>query len=218
MSESRPLFDVDPDRATVAAPREAATVILLRGGDEGLEILLVRRTPHARFMAGAWVFPGGGVERDDGEGEAGLRAAAVRELREEAGISLGDPDALVPFARWITPPQSRIRFDTWFFLAILPVGQTPVVDGSEIVASRWMAPADAVRAGEAGELSFALPTIRHLEQLSAFASVDALLEHARGRTIAPVQPRVVGTGEQARILLPGDADDPADAADPGTRG
>jgi 8-oxo-dGTP pyrophosphatase MutT (NUDIX family) len=91
----------------VVVPREAATVILLRGGLQTLEILLVRRTPQARFMAGAWVFPGGGVERGDGEGETALRAAAVRELREEAGISLPDPDALVAYSRWITVAASR---------------------------------------------------------------------------------------------------------------
>jgi 8-oxo-dGTP pyrophosphatase MutT (NUDIX family) len=199
------MFDVEPDPEAVAVPREAATVIVLRGGDDALELLLVQRTPHARFMAGAWVFPGGGVEREDGQGETALRVAGVRELREEAGITLPDPDALVPYSRWITPPQSRIRFDTWFFLATLPAGQTAVVDGSEIVDSRWLAPGDALRAAAAGELTFAFPTSRHLEQLSAFASVDALLDDARGRTIEPIQPRVIGIGEQARILLPGDA-------------
>src|SRR5450631_4801953 len=69
-------------------PRQAATVILLRGGDGGLEVLLARRNPAARFMGGAWVFPGGAVSPGDGDGETGLRAAAVRELREEAGIGL----------------------------------------------------------------------------------------------------------------------------------
>ena len=67
------------------APRLAATVILLRGGTDGLEVLLAQRNPQARFMGGAWVFPGGAVNAEDGDGEPGRKAAAIRELREEAG-------------------------------------------------------------------------------------------------------------------------------------
>ncbi len=71
-----------------AVPRQAASVILLRGGEQALELLLVRRTPEARFMGGVWVFPGGAVDADEGAGEEAHRAAAIRELREEAGITL----------------------------------------------------------------------------------------------------------------------------------
>jgi hypothetical protein len=48
------------------------------------------------------------------------------------------------------------------------------------------------------------PTIKHLEQLAAFTTAAELLDHARGREVHPVQPRVVMTGEMARILLPGE--------------
>src|SRR6185436_20389289 len=95
-------------------PRQAATVILLRGGAETLEVLLVRRTPKARFMGGVWVFPGGAVDTTEGDGDAAHRAAAIRELQEEAAITLDDPAALVKFSRWITPKQVQIRFDTHF--------------------------------------------------------------------------------------------------------
>ena len=86
-------------------PRQAATVVVLRGGAERLEVLMVQRTPKARFMGGAWVFPGGAVDAHEGEGDAAHRAAAVREVEEEVEITLPDPAALVPFARWITPPE-----------------------------------------------------------------------------------------------------------------
>jgi 8-oxo-dGTP pyrophosphatase MutT (NUDIX family) len=185
-------------------PRPAATVILLRGGVVDLEVLLVRRNPKARFMGGAWVFPGGSVSRDEGTGEDALRAAALRELAEEANVALDGPERLVPFARWITPAQVKTRFDTWFYLARAPGGVDPVVDGSEIVDARWYRPADALRAGAAGELFLVFPTIRQLEQISGFASADALLEHASAREITPVQPRVVTSGEAARIVLPGE--------------
>src|ERR1700732_732179 len=84
-------------------PRQAATVILLRGGGQDLEVLLVRRTPQARFMGGVWVFPGGAVDADEGDGDEAHRAAALRELHEEAAIQLGDHAGLVKFSRWITP-------------------------------------------------------------------------------------------------------------------
>jgi 8-oxo-dGTP pyrophosphatase MutT (NUDIX family) len=185
-------------------PRPAATVILLRGGDQSLEVLLVRRNPEARFMGGAWVFPGGAVDRHEGDGQPALRAAARRELQEEAGITLGDPAALVPFSRWITPAQVKTRFDTWFYLAPAPPGSEPTPDGSEVVDARWLAPRDALAAATAGELFMVFPTIKHLEQLTGFTSAAALLEHARGRDVRPVQPRVIVSGETARIVLPGE--------------
>jgi 8-oxo-dGTP pyrophosphatase MutT (NUDIX family) len=190
----------------VTVPRLAATVILLRGGADALEVLLVQRNPKSRFMGGAWVFPGGSVDRDEGEGEDALRAAAVRELREEAGISLDDTSGLVPFSRWITPAQVKIRFDTWFFLATAPDGAQPAVDGGEIVDVRWYTPRGALEAAAADELFLVFPTIKHLEQVSAFASADELLTHARGRKVEPVQPQVVLGGETARIVLPGEPD------------
>lgn len=194
--------ELNPGEATV--PRPAATVILLRGGHERLEILLCQRNPEARFMGGAWVFPGGAVDHGEGEGDAALRAAAVREVAEEAGIELRDPAALVPYSRWITPAEVKIRFDTWFYLAVPPPGVEPTVDGSEIVDARWYEPQAALEAARHGELFLVFPTIKHLEQLSAFATAEALLGHAAEQDVLPVQPRVVMSGETARILLPGE--------------
>jgi 8-oxo-dGTP pyrophosphatase MutT (NUDIX family) len=187
----------------ITKPRLAGTVILLRGGATALEVLLVRRNPSARFMGGAWVFPGGAVDRDEGEDDHALRTAAVRELEEEAAIAV-EPAELVPFSRWITPAEVKIRFDTWFYLASAPAGAEARPDGSEVVEARWYAPAAALEARQRGELFLVFPTIKHLEQLSGFASADALLAHARGREIHPVQPRVFLQGETARIVLPGE--------------
>jgi len=182
-------------------PRQAATVIVLRGGADRLEVLLVQRTPRARFMGGAWVFPGGAVDASEDH-----RGAAVREVREEAGLTLPDPAALVPFARWITPPEVTVRFDTWFFLARAPDGQEAEPDGQEIVDARWFAPARALEGGEAGDLLLVFPTIKNLERLARFESADALLEWAAAREVKPVQPRVEGQGEAARIVLDDDDD------------
>jgi 8-oxo-dGTP pyrophosphatase MutT (NUDIX family) len=174
-----PGAEFNPGQETV--PRPAATVMLLRGGDHELEVLLAQRNPKARFMGGAWVFPGGAVNAEDGDGEPGLRAAAVRELREEAGIELADPGALVTFSRWITPAQVKIRFDTWFFLAPLPDGAEPRIDGEEVVDARWFTPRGALAACGEGEILLVFPTIKHLEQLGGFATAAAVIEHARSR-------------------------------------
>jgi 8-oxo-dGTP pyrophosphatase MutT (NUDIX family) len=192
------------DAGKVSAPRQAATVILLRGGAEALEVLLVQRNPQQRFMGGAWVFPGGAVDAHEGEGEDAHRAAAVRELAEEAAVEGVDPTTLVRFSRWITPAQVKVRFDTHFFLAPAPAGAEPAVDGSECVDLGWFTPRGALERHRAGDLLLVFPTIKHLEQLSAFASADALLAFATGREVVPVEPRVLMGGEHARILLPGE--------------
>jgi 8-oxo-dGTP pyrophosphatase MutT (NUDIX family) len=186
-------------------PRQAATVIVLRGDEETLEVLLVQRNPASRFMGGAWVFPGGAVDAHEGEGDIAHRTAAVRELEEEAGVAGVDPAALVKFSRWITPAMVKIRFDTHFFLAPLPEGAEPRVDGGECVDLGWYTPQAALEAHRAGRLLLVFPTIKHLEQLSSFGSAAELMRHAGGREVVPVEPRVVLSGEHARILLPGDA-------------
>lgn len=190
-------------------PRQAATVILLRGGGRTLEVLLVKRTEQAKFMGGVWVFPGGAVDETDprslGVGDVGAhRAAAARELSEEAGIVLADPAGLVEFSRWITPQEVSIRFDTRFFLAELPVGQEPHVDGEECVDQGWFTPTGALDAHTRKEIVLVFPTIKHLEQLGAFLSVAELLAYARGRKVLTVQPKVWFDGEVARVALPGE--------------
>jgi len=191
------------DEGEPATPRQSASLILLRDADRGdVELLLVRRNPAARFMGGFWVFPGGAV--DPGEDH---RTAAVRELAEEAGVTNVEPEALVEYSRWITPERIAIRFDTRFFLARAPAGARPRVDGEECVDVRWTSPRAALDAYARGELALVFPTLRHLEELSAFKTVDAVLEHARGREIVAVLPRVLAAanaGEEPRVVLPGE--------------
>jgi 8-oxo-dGTP pyrophosphatase MutT (NUDIX family) len=187
-----------------AVPRQAATVLVLRGGADGLEVLLVKRNPAQRFMGGAWVFPGGAVDAHEGEGDEAHRLAAVREAEEEAGLQLGDPSGLVKFSRWITPEEVSIRFDTHFFLAELPEGQEAVADGDECVDLGWFTPAGAIEAHGREEILLVFPTIKTLEQLAGFASAHDLLAWAGGREVVAVQPKVVLEGEVARIVLPGE--------------
>ena len=204
MRVNRPAPGEELNSGAPTAPRQAATVIVLRDGGEDLELLLVKRNPAARFMGGAWVFPGGAVDAGDGEDDTAHRAAAVREVEEEAGLRLPDPGALVRFSRWITPAEVRIRYDTHFFLAAAPDGQQPEPDGGETVDARWYTPAGALGAYAAGDIELVFPTIKHLEALAPFHSAKTLLEWAAGRRVEPVEPRVVREGEVARIVMPGE--------------
>jgi 8-oxo-dGTP pyrophosphatase MutT (NUDIX family) len=184
----------------VTKPRQAASIVVLRDAEEGPEVLLVQRNPEQRFMGGAWVFPGGGVHADD----ADHAAAAVRELEEEAGLTLPEEHPVVPWSRWITPAEVVIRFDTWFFVAEAPPGAEPTVDGSECVDARWLRPAAALEAHRRGELMLVFPTIKHLEALASMRSAAEALDNARSREVVPVQPRVVIRNGTAEVLLPGE--------------
>jgi hypothetical protein len=129
----------------------------------------------------------------------------VRETEEEAGLDLGDPAALVPWSRWITPAQVKIRFDTWFFVARSPDDAVAKCDGEECVDARWLRPQDALDAYQRDELLLVFPTIRHLQELAMYESVDHVLETGRQRRIEPIEPRVVlDQGGVARVLLPGE--------------
>ena len=199
MGVDRPGPGEELNTGAVSTPRDAATVIVLRGGGERLEVLLVKRNPEQRFMGGAWVFPGGAV--DGGEDH---RIAGVREVAEEAGIDLPDAAALIEFSRWITPAQVKIRFDTRFFLVAAPDTAEPVPDGGETVDLGWYSPTGALEAYERDEILLVFPTIKTLEQLAPFGSASELLEWATGREVLPVEPRVVFEGEVARVVLPGE--------------
>jgi 8-oxo-dGTP pyrophosphatase MutT (NUDIX family) len=192
----------------VATPRPAASVIPLRRGgrhaERGLEVLLLRRSDEAGFMPGVWVFPGGTMDPKDGDGEAGFRACALRELKEEAGIELGDPEALVPFSHWITPELVPVRFDTWFYLALAPAHSSPEPDGTETVSAAWWQPGEALEAHRHGELSLVFPTIKQLESLTAHRTSEEALQAARGRPVEAILPRVVGEGSEQRVVLPGE--------------
>jgi 8-oxo-dGTP pyrophosphatase MutT (NUDIX family) len=187
--------------AAPAIPRLAATIILLRRGgkhtERGVEVLLARRADSQSFMPGVWVFPGGAV--DEGEEAA---ACAIRELEEETGISLGDGGELHPWMRWITPEVVPVRFDTLFFVGLAPPHSPPKADGVEISDVGWFTPAAALESHGAGELELVFPTIKTLETLVPFGDAEAVLRAAPKRSLDPVLPRVVGTRESHRIVLP----------------
>jgi 8-oxo-dGTP pyrophosphatase MutT (NUDIX family) len=197
-------------------PRPAATVIVARRGgghsDRGLELLMARRSSEARFMPDVWVFPGGAVSEEDlaacadaaDDDESAHKLCAARELAEEVGVELAEEAELHAWSRWITPEPAPIRFDTRFYVTLSPPHAKPDPDLEEVVEVRWISPADALAGHAAGELKLVFPTIKHLEGLAAYSSADELIEAARERVVEPILPRVVGTEENWRVVLPGD--------------
>lgn len=160
---------------------------------------MVRRSLEASFMPGVWVFPGGIVEGGETPAEC-----AARELAEEAGIELAVGVELVAWSRWITPEVVPVRFDTHFFVALAPPHSPPTPDRVEVSDAGWFAPRAALDSHQAGELELVFPTIKTLETLLEHENADAVIAAARERTVEPILPRVTGTREDHRVLLPWD--------------
>ena len=252
-------------------PRPAATLVVVRDGSGGIEVLLSRRAERGDHNSGAWVFPGGIVETADGAAHAmcaqlndaeasrrlGMAAggldyfiAAVRECFEESGLLFADGlpiprdgapidpvvmarlapwrgrlhrneatlaalceaeglrlavGRLVYLSHWLTPLGRPKRFDTRFFIARAPHGQTANHDGAELVEQMWVAPAEAL--AQSATLKLLTPTQKTLETLAGFADVGSLLAWAEApRDVPLVMPRVAGGSAGFRPVMP---DEPA---------
>lgn len=210
-----------------ATPRLAATVLVLRptasvpaDPADAVEVLLVRRSQRASFMANAYVFPGGRVDDADAllDPARAARVCAARELAEEAGLRVADLDGLVPFAHWITPSLEPKRFDTQFFLWSLAPGQEPQVDAQEVFDLQWRSPRAALAEYLEGRLNLPPPTASTLEDLhvellrvgggAALAPSERLarlVAACRARRPLPVLPKLTATATGAFcIVMPWD--------------
>ena len=190
-----------PDRPV--SPRDAATVLLLRDGPSGVETWLMRRVPKMAFAPSMSVFPGGGVDPADVDGEefpavaqrfgvSGAQAgmvvrAAVREIEEETGVVLAAAD-LQPWARWITPPAEPRRYDTYFFAAVLPGGALAESISTEASIAEWVPVGEALAQYERGERPMLPPTVHNLSEVATFATAAEALSSAAARPIEVVMP------------------------------
>ena len=112
------------------------------------------------------------------------------------------PDKIVAYAHWITPEFEKMRFDTRFFLAKLPPEQRPVADAIELTESLWVAPKNALEMHSRKEIMLMPPTLKTIEELSAFAGIDELFAAAAPKEIYPILPQLSGKC----LLLPHDPD------------
>ncbi len=192
------------------APRESATVVLLREHQDNLEVLMLQKNAAINY-GGSWVFPGGVVEEQDKQGvtldrEAQALATVLRETQEETGFQL-EADSLRPFSNWLTPKLRIKRYNTLFFIAALPsehAHTTVKIDGEEIVASRWIRPADALAAQASGEMVLNGPSYVTLSQLKRFSeaitAVASLTEQ-----ISWYEPRGLKTSTGIATVYQGDS-------------
>jgi len=205
---------------------------------------MVRRARGSEFMGNAFVFPGGSIDPVDhselaekairwGGDPADLpwRAAALRELLEEAGLALTDPEGITVegdgaagyeavllaggrfdaerlhyLSRWITPEGLPRRFDTRFYVAEVTAEAAAVADGVEVFDDTWVTPAAALQHQVDGAWDVPFPTVRHLELLARHGSIGEVIEYADGlREISGVLPRIVmGENGEYRVIIPGD--------------
>jgi 8-oxo-dGTP pyrophosphatase MutT (NUDIX family) len=201
----------------------AATVVLVRDGNDGLEALLVQRNKTVQHMGGMWVFPGGKVDEGDypadGDEYRAAINAAIRETREEAGLDV-TAEQLVYLSHWTTPEGAKRRFATWFFLTILDDGQEVSVDGEEIARHRWVAPATAISesADDGHPLRLMPPTFVSLADIAACEDC-AQARHSMGsRDAIMYAPRMVAVDDGLCFLYEGDAGYDRESLDaPGAR-
>ena len=125
-------------------------------------------------------------------------------LVEELDVHL-DLEALSVFARWITPAMMPKRFDTWFYVAAAPPDQLAVCDGWETVDAEWIAPAEAIRLGEAKQREIIFPTRMNLQLLAEAANSDDAVARARARELVTVEPKVMETPNGRALVLPPNA-------------
>lgn len=190
------------------SPIAGATVVPLRDGPRGLEVLLVERAATIAY-GGMWAFPGGRVEehdihpgRPDDEIER-ARRAAIREAEEEVGLTFS-PEGLVPLSHWTGGANQQRRYAAWYFVAPAPAGAIRP-DGRETVDHRWITPAEAVACRDRGEIAVVAPTWVTLHGLVAARSVADALTLAAARAPAVYLSRVAVEGDRRIVLWDGDA-------------
>ncbi len=194
---------------SIAPAHPSATIVLVRDADQGLEVLLVRRSKKLSFHGGAWVFPGGRIDPEDRHPErpddlpAAARQAAVRELREEANLEI-EAAHLHPISRWITPDFLPKRFDTWFFIAPARAYDV-VVDGGEIREFQWSRPAVALAEQRAGSIELPPPTFVTLTELARSNDVESAVTRMRSDEPRSFTPRICNIEGGACSLYEGDA-------------
>jgi 8-oxo-dGTP pyrophosphatase MutT (NUDIX family) len=247
---------VDHPPRDAPAPKPAATAVLLRDGAAGLEVLLLKRLRSAGFVPGAFVFPGGRVDREDAAHDlvamlgplargpdAPFWLAAIRETFEETGVLLArseagagaadvapvsalkrwrdalldgsaglldalldlellpDAAAMVYCSHWITPAAEPKRYDTRFFLAALPHGAHATIDEREMADSVWITPAAALDRFRSGTLPMVFPTVKTVQRLADYGSVEDALDAFRAADVPPILPRLVRTREGVGIVM-----------------
>jgi 8-oxo-dGTP pyrophosphatase MutT (NUDIX family) len=145
-----------------------------------------------------------GYSIDFGNAIIKSRFAAYRQSLNLGNITLTEiarqeelilmPELLVPYSHWITPEIAPKRFSTRFFLAELPQGHSATTDRDELTSSLWVTPHDALQMHTAGKITLMPPTLKTIEEMANFISLDELFVAARYRSIYPIMPQPMKDG------------------------
>lgn len=184
--------------------RLAASLIGVRDAVDGPEVLVIERTQNHRFLPGYVAFPGGAVDPTDaalaqrwfGRSTEASRAAAIRELAEEAGLAVvGEAvvaedrvrplsrihDAPPPVerlrevARWIAPVEVPVRFDARYYAVRMDGAPDPAPDGAEAARAWWASPRSLLSAWEVEEVLFYWPTHFTMTALAGCRDAEEVL-------------------------------------------
>jgi 8-oxo-dGTP pyrophosphatase MutT (NUDIX family) len=210
--------------------RPAATLLVVRDGVEGIEVVMGRRPPGGPF-GDVWVFPGGAVDPEDRaaapDDETAWRLAALRETWEEVGLAVTDPagvpippgvesvhlrmaaagvgfavSRLVYLSNWVTPIFVPKRFDTHFFVV---ESDGDLFSGDELAEVAWMSVESVLTRHGRGEYPMIFPTLSHLRYVSQFSRVDDFLVEARSMdTIPAIEPRPFERGSKTELIVDND--------------
>ncbi|MEV4944236.1 NUDIX hydrolase [Streptomyces sp. NPDC053755] len=186
------------ERLGLPDPAQAQAVVCaaVRETYEEAGVLLAGRTADSVV---------GDTTGDDWERD---RAALVaRELSfadflDRRGLVLRS-DLLGAWARWITPEFESRRYDTWFFVAVLPAGQRTRNASTEADRTVWIRPADAAAGYDRGELTMMPPTISTLRALERFSTAAEALEAAADQDLTPVLAQARLDGDELILSWPG---------------
>ncbi len=187
----------------------------------GFEVFLLKRHEQNIFMGGNFVYPGGRLDKGDGDQgiialsrgistdqafeEAGILLAYTRDgqllsidsddmrqrfnlhrktlqkgqqsflqIVKEEGLTLA-LDKCFYYAHWITPEARNVRFDARFFIAHNVPGQEASPDAKETTEGVWLSPAEALAKNLIGTVALSPPTLKTLEDLSRFNTINDLL-------------------------------------------
>ncbi|MGW1069023.1 NUDIX hydrolase [Streptomyces aureus] len=147
----------------------------------------------------------GDTTGDDWEADRAALVArdlSFAEFLDRRGLVLRS-DLLGAWARWITPEFESRRYDTWFFLAVLPEGQRTRNASTEADRTVWIRPADAAAGYDKGELVMMPPTIATLRGLVEYERSADALAGAAARDMTPVLAEARLEGDEVVLTWPG---------------
>ena len=214
--------------------RPASTLLLLRDGAAGIEVVMGHRPPGGPF-GDVWVFPGGAVEDGDLDRaetvDEAWALAAVRETAEEVGILISKPPSveievrsgddlyalldragasfdtnrLVYLSNWVTPRMVPKRFDTRFYLSAVDPSVEPVAITDEFVSVDWVDVRASLEAHSRRTMPMIFPTLAHLRYVADFEDVASLEAEARALDVIPqIEPRMFERGDHVELVVTGD--------------